>query len=204
MIVHGAARGNLFLSGTGRSDSVSASTGNRAGDRACAVAQALVHWLVHRNRVFRCAPASTAAAAAAARTRGRLRVVHINVWSGVRYTGELDWRTWFTWEAAYETRRHAEQRYAALVRGVANLDADVVTINEAMPSRRCAPWALITCLAATAWRRDGAAVQWLGSVAGRRAWVGAWVRLLRLLLRLLLHLRLLLPARPSIPHAPPL
>ena len=85
------------------------------------------------------------------RTANALRVLQINVWSGSTYVGELDWRSCFSF-VPYESSEHSGRRYEALVRinanlnpnsnahpqqvrGVKQLDPDVITLNECMPCR---------------------------------------------------------------------
>jgi hypothetical protein len=72
-------------------------------------------------------------------TRGRsrrrartLRLVHINVWSGSTY--EMDWKVLRF--VPYEASARREARFESLVQQLRELDADVITLNECLPSRR--------------------------------------------------------------------
>ncbi|RMF65903.1 MAG: endonuclease/exonuclease/phosphatase family protein, partial [Calditrichaeota bacterium] len=56
--------------------------------------------------------------------RAVLRVVDINVWSGLDYKGKL-------WMGEYETKLERENRYRALVQQLRALDPDIVGIQEA-------------------------------------------------------------------------
>ncbi len=65
--------------------------------------------------------------------QAKLRLLHVNVWSGSTY--EIDWGT-LTF-ISYESRRETEKRYQTLLKRCKKLDPDVITVNEAMP---CQPY----------------------------------------------------------------
>ena len=58
-----------------------------------------------------------------------LRVVDINVWSGLDYQGALSM-------GEYETDDRREARYRALLAGLRALDPDVIGVHEANPIPR--------------------------------------------------------------------
>ena len=107
------------------------------GAVALIILQALLHhvWTIS-SRVYR--PASQFAATSAstiyrpASSRGKLRVLQLNVWSGSDYAGELSARTGFSF-GFRDTAAYRERRYAALLREVRRVDPDVMCINESMP-----------------------------------------------------------------------
>ena len=94
---------------------------------ACVV-QAVLHWLLHRRELY-LAPNRTKLTTKS----GRLTLLQINVWSGSRYSGELSPFTLFRFRN-YETAQQREERYQCLLTELRTLDADVITMNESMPS----------------------------------------------------------------------
>ena len=97
--------------------------------------QALLHHILsiyNGRRVYRPSSASSSASHAKPTTRGKLRVLQLNVWSGSDYAGELSARTGFSF-GFRDTAAYRERRYAALLREVRRVDPDVMCINESMP-----------------------------------------------------------------------
>lgn len=61
-----------------------------------------------------------------------LKILHLNVWSGSKYTDELSPWTWFSF-SSFETKKDLEKRYQNLVRQLKSYNPDIICLNEVMP-----------------------------------------------------------------------
>ena len=98
------------------------------------ITQAIFHYYYHRNLIYYAThkgkrkeiikPSND--------TQIKLKIIHLNVWSGSKYTGELSPSTYFSFQS-FETTSNHEERYQRLLRELHKYDPDIICLNEIMP-----------------------------------------------------------------------